>query len=505
MTLRVRAVAIAVLMLAMCSTQPAHAATGQPTVSDDPSVTTSPLNGQSLGAERVVLHTDAGDVVVALYSQTAPKNVAQFLRLAQTGLLATTDFFRIEPHFVVQVDVRQRATAATAEQTKALVDVPRELAADVHHVRGVLSMAHYDNRPDSGGTSFSVVLGDSPHLDGQYTVFGEVVHGMDVVDAIAGVPLDGNRPRPRIAITSAEVVATAGSLGSLRPAVALPTASIDSGLHPRIVLSTPAGDVLIALAPAEAPKHVASLQAAVKAGALTTCPVAATRTDFYVQCSAPVSSGLSALAHEQPITGNVTGAVSIYDGGGGNQQAALIILLANSPQLNDTYTPVGWVESGLDVIRNLANRPTSADHVPKTALSLGPARAVDASQPIILRNSGRSTSAGGSGLASGALAAVAALITLAIAAGQRRWTPRQTSSLALAAVLVGFFAVWVGLASATSTRPWLGTALFATALAIFKLMGRFETPIPPSKPEPAAEASLSVRTSSAVSPVASAE
>ncbi len=67
----------------------------------------------------------------------------------------------------------------------------------------------------------------------------------------------------------------------------------------------------------------------------------------------------------------------------------LIILLTDSPQLNSTYTPVGWVEAGLDNIAKLATRPATSHHLPQVPETLGALHSIDASQPIILRTSGQ--------------------------------------------------------------------------------------------------------------------
>jgi cyclophilin family peptidyl-prolyl cis-trans isomerase len=449
----------------------------------DVSATVSPINGQEFGPERVVLHTDAGDIVVALYPKVAPRNAEQFLRLARAGLLDTSSFFRIEPGFVAQVDARQRSAVTTREQLAAMIDVPRELSTKALHKRGVLSMAYVDGKPDGGGTSFSILLGDSPHLDGQYTAFGEVVHGMDVVDTIAAAPLDGNRPRQRIAITSAEIVAVA-TMPALRGVVALPVLSTSNEAHPRLILPTPNGDVLIALAPKPAPDHVAKLRAAIKANAFERPTVSRLQENFYVQVTSASAGAatLSGLPTEQTFVGNVRGAVSLYDGGEPGTPPTLIILLTDSPQLNSTYTPVGWVESGLDNIAKLATRPATADHLPQVPETLGALHSIDATQPIILRTSGQSASNPSSERAALALAAAAACIALLLFVLQGRLTTGQIGTLLLSSVLVGFFAVWVGLSGNSQPQPLVGAGLFATAIGVFKLMGRFERPAPPPTP-----------------------
>jgi cyclophilin family peptidyl-prolyl cis-trans isomerase len=145
--------------------------------------------------ERVVVHTDAGDIVFALYPDVAPEHVKQFLALVRLGCYDHTVFMRVEPGFVIQLgevhQYRDTRYPLTESQMKALHTIPAEFSHTLKHRRGVLSMAREDGKPDSATTSFSIILGDGAavsHLDGQYTIFGEVAHGMDAVDKLTLVP-----------------------------------------------------------------------------------------------------------------------------------------------------------------------------------------------------------------------------------------------------------------------------------------------------------------------------
>jgi peptidyl-prolyl cis-trans isomerase B (cyclophilin B) len=79
-----------------------------------------------------------------------------------------------------------------------------EFRDDVKHVRGIVSMAHGDD-PDSATTSFFLVLGDAPHLDGKYTAFGRVVSGLETLDAFEKEEVDGETPKRRLEIVHATV------------------------------------------------------------------------------------------------------------------------------------------------------------------------------------------------------------------------------------------------------------------------------------------------------------
>jgi cyclophilin family peptidyl-prolyl cis-trans isomerase len=143
-----------------------------------------------LSDERVVLHTVGGDVVLALYPDVAPQHAKQILHLVRLGCYDHTHFGRVEPVMVLQLsDVWQRPEEypLTDAQKNAIHAIPAEFST-LHHCRGVVSMARQDGQPDSATTSFSVILNDSPHLDGNYTIFGEVVYGMEAVTKMELVP-----------------------------------------------------------------------------------------------------------------------------------------------------------------------------------------------------------------------------------------------------------------------------------------------------------------------------
>jgi cyclophilin family peptidyl-prolyl cis-trans isomerase len=188
--------------------------------------------GPRLSRERVVLSTAAGDVVLALYPDVAPRHTEQILRLVRLGVYDTTHVCRVEPRFVAQLSTAlDREQPLTAEQRAAIHRLPAEFSS-VPHRRGTLSMARDTNDPDSGETSFSVLLGDAPHLDGKYTVFGEVVSGMEVLDEMCQVPRRGNQPVVRLEVRKATVVDSPGALADLPLAAPRPV-PVPDALRPR--------------------------------------------------------------------------------------------------------------------------------------------------------------------------------------------------------------------------------------------------------------------------------
>ena len=167
-------------------------------------------------------------MVFELFPEVAPKHVAQVAKLAAADLYDSTRFARLEKGFVLQVStVQDRLTPLSAEQEALVRRIPAEFSS-LPHKRGVLSMARADDDPDSAESSFSILLGDAPHLDGRYTVFGRLVSGSDALDALEEEAVTGNTPLRRLTIAGIDLVDEAGG-GSNKPRVADLAKGINSG------------------------------------------------------------------------------------------------------------------------------------------------------------------------------------------------------------------------------------------------------------------------------------
>lgn len=172
--------------------------------------------GKQYPASEVIVHTRLGDIRVRLYDDT-PIHKANFLLLARKGVFDETVFNRVVKGFAVQGGASDHRTIRLARYR-----LPPEIRPQHFHKRGVLGMARYDDDENPGqlssNTDFYFVQGQTmtpaqsqamagrpltpaqqrayatvggvPSLDGKYTVFGEVVEGLDVVDKIANEPVD---------------------------------------------------------------------------------------------------------------------------------------------------------------------------------------------------------------------------------------------------------------------------------------------------------------------------
>lgn len=128
------------------------------------------------------ISTEKGEIVAELDASAAPRTVNNFVFLARQGFYDGLTFHRVEPGFVIQGGDPLGTGGGGPGYT-----VPAEI--ELEHVEGAIAMARMGDQVNperaSSGSQFYITLDETPHLDGAYTVFGEVVEGMDVVEQIA--------------------------------------------------------------------------------------------------------------------------------------------------------------------------------------------------------------------------------------------------------------------------------------------------------------------------------
>ena len=153
--------------------------------------------------KEVVVTTDQGAFVIRLRPDLAPLHVRHFLKTAKAGGYDHTTFHRIIAGGIIQggdplsKDVQKAKLYGTGGLGLLKAEFSQEEFA-----RGVVAAARRPSSADSGGSQFFVCLQPQPSLKGQYTIWGQVVEGMDVADAIGQTPVTGDRPQKRVEIIS---------------------------------------------------------------------------------------------------------------------------------------------------------------------------------------------------------------------------------------------------------------------------------------------------------------
>lgn len=176
---------------------------------------TSCGNGVGDPNEVAVLDTNYGKIVIEFMPDIAPKHVANFKKLARETSYDGTKFHRI-------VKITSSITAIQGGDPNTISGdpstwgmgqpgqptVPAEFSNKVKHVRGIVSAARNKDNPDSATSQFFICTVPNPAWDGQYSIFGKVIEGMNVVDLISKAPTlgGGDRPLDPVVIRSARIV-----------------------------------------------------------------------------------------------------------------------------------------------------------------------------------------------------------------------------------------------------------------------------------------------------------
>jgi cyclophilin family peptidyl-prolyl cis-trans isomerase len=138
---------------------------------------------------RLVIVTKQGTIKLVLFEKAAPNHVANIIKLADSHFYDGTYFHRVIPGFMIQggdPNTKDNDYSNDGTGNNGSVRLKAEFN-EIHHSRGILSMAR-TNDPNSASCQFYICVADAGFLDKQYTVFGEVTDGMDVVDKIVNLP-----------------------------------------------------------------------------------------------------------------------------------------------------------------------------------------------------------------------------------------------------------------------------------------------------------------------------
>ena len=145
---------------------------------------------QTMEQTTAIIETKFGEINLKFFPEVAPNHVKSFIDLANDGFYDGTTFHRIVPGFVIQGgDPNTKSDDRSRHGMGGPGFTLKAEFSKLPHKRGSLSMARAAN-PDSAGSQFFICVADAPFLDGEYTIFGEVVEGMDVVDKIVSQPKD---------------------------------------------------------------------------------------------------------------------------------------------------------------------------------------------------------------------------------------------------------------------------------------------------------------------------
>lgn len=336
-----------------------------------------------MSGKQAVVETTAGAFVIDLRPDLAPNHVGYFLKLASEGAYANTLFHRVVRNGIIQGgDPLSKDPAKKGQYGSGGLGVLRAEHSAEPFTRGAVGAALRPGQPDSGGAQFFVCVTDQPALAGQFTVFGRVSEGLDIVQRISQLPADAKgAPLERVAITSVTIRDTP-------PPAPVPFANDTPEQLERYtaVLETTLGAITIGFDARKAPEHVRNFLQLAQAGVYDGTPFHRVVRRFVVQTGAlndrtvPLTEKQQKLVHNlQPEfndTKHVKGIVSMARGDDpASANTSFFIVTADAPSLDGKYTVFGRVIDGLDVLDKIESTPVSGES-PTTRIDLVKVRIV---------------------------------------------------------------------------------------------------------------------------------
>jgi peptidyl-prolyl cis-trans isomerase B (cyclophilin B) len=311
-------------------------------------------------SKQAVLSTGLGDFVIDLRPDLAPNHVAHFMTLAKSGAYDGTTFHRVIARGIIQGGDPLSKDPAKAKLygTGGLGVLTQELSRE-SHTRGTVSAVLQPGKPDSAGSQFFICVTDQPALDGQYTIFGRVSEGLDVVQKISEAPAGSNgAPVDRIEIRSATIRDTPPP----EPEPFSADTAADLAKY-RATLETGAGSITVEFLPEKAPEHVRNFLRLAASGIYDGTAFHRVVRGFVIQTGSLTSRApltekqqrlVRPLAPEFNDTKHVKGVLSMARGDDpASATTSFFIVTGDASSLDGKYTAFGRVVDGMAVVESI--------------------------------------------------------------------------------------------------------------------------------------------------------
>src|SRR5499426_3304452 len=312
---------------------------------------------------QAVFNTSAGSFVMEFYPDQAPNHVRKFIELARQGFYKGTIFHAMVPHGILQggdpetKNLQARAKYGTGGFNMGL----KPEISSIPFVQGTVAATLLPGEPNSAGSEFVIIVTDQP----QFTAFGHIVEGIEVVDKISTTPIDDKQiAKDRVEIKDVTIRS--------RPAPAPPPFSQETTeelSQYRVVMETSKGNIVMEMLPDKAPNHVRHFLrltsggvydktafhriapgCVIQAGDLNTRsePTPQAAQKYVVKIRAEINdvkhkAGIVSMARGEEIDSALT---------------SFFIVLGDQPALDNTYTVFGRVVEGMDVVEKIAATPS---------------------------------------------------------------------------------------------------------------------------------------------------
>ena len=335
--------------------------------------------------KQAVVNTSAGTFVIDLRPDLAPNHVSYFMKLAREGAYNGTTFHRVIRHGIVQGGdpLSKDPAKAKVYGTGGLGILKAEISSEPT-TRGAVAAVIQPGKPDSAGSQFFVCVTDQPALAGQYTLFGRVSEGVDVVTKISEAANVNGVPQERLEIVSV-------TIRDKPPAQPEPfsTETVEELARYRAILETTAGPITIELMPDKAPGHARAFLRLAQAGVFDGTSFHRVVPGFVIQAgSLDTRSALTEkqqslvrpLAPEFSSTPHIRGIVSMARGDDpGSATTSFFIVVGNASSLDGKYTVLGRVADGMPAVEAIAQTPVNGE-TPVNRIDITRVRLVKAGQ-----------------------------------------------------------------------------------------------------------------------------
>jgi peptidyl-prolyl cis-trans isomerase B (cyclophilin B) len=328
----------------------------------------TPLSAAEMTSKQAVVNTSKGRLVIDLRPDLAPNHVGYFIKLARAGAYNGTTFPR-----VIRLGIIQGGDPLSKDPAKAKsygtggLGVLKAEIGNEPTTRGAVAAVLQPGKPDSGGAQFFVCVTDQPSLSGNYTVFGRIAEGMDVVQSISETPATAEgMTTERIEITSVEIRDTP-------PPEPEPfsTETVDALAAYKAVLDTSAGPITIEFVPSKAPEHVRAFLRLASAGVLDGTSVHRVVKGFVIQTGFLATRGPLTEKQQQLVrplkpefndTKHTRGVVSMAHGDDpASATTSFFIVTGEASSLDGKYTAFGRVVDGMAVVDTIEQTPVEGE------------------------------------------------------------------------------------------------------------------------------------------------
>lgn len=355
--------------------------TAQEQIESEPFI--SPFSMDEMAGKQLVFETDNGQITIDLLPALAPNHVGLIIKLAGEGVFDGTIFHRMVQHGIVQGgDPITADSGRVSEYGGGGLGLVEAEITDASHEQGTVSSVLVPGDFSSGGSQFLICVVAQPGLDGQHSIWGQVVDGTDVVTKISETPVDADgRATERVVIRSAFV--------RDKPPPEVPpfsTESVRDLSAYRVEFSTSLGLIAIDFYPDLAPNHVRNFLRLVDSGVYDGMAFHRVVPGFVIQ-SGHLPSRREPLTDRQQrfiqnlepefnATEHVRGIVSMARlDDPASATTSFFICTGRSAELDGVYTAFGVVVEGLEVVSSIEATP-AVDEAPVNRVEIVSARVV---------------------------------------------------------------------------------------------------------------------------------